>query len=612
MPKINDKKTEVLSYIAAMRTCLDNYPTINSVNSTLNLMDTNTPMSLILSLLDICGVGEEKLLRWLSKMLCGQDVLFSGEKKKVGDKEASKIQRGEGVGFLDIIEEGIKALLLLNIKNMFTCTLNPVIPSDAVEKGITLPLQVIDMFSVLRHAPNSKRGKTMYFDNSYTPNELWKSRDFNCFLWYIINKSNSKEKYKSFWDNRCEKKIRKKIIESNSRDGKFTETFFKEIATNNSYVSEYNSQVITKKGYKTKPKADRTNFYLKKQFISLEYNEFSNISSIPDTITIKLNKDRYATPSDELYYIPYKTVFEFNYDYIYSLKLFDSKTIVGLIINSLLGILNSTGSIIGTTKYTFEQSVIAGKVSQIIRGYVNSPDIVIDDSYFSFSNDEFDELLLEAELKHSNSYKFGEIQGTLSEEDASNIIESINNIGKNEISLEEVQDNISNVFMTAIGVTTATQDQIAVRDRLCFGKNIIFTLIEMSITEIVLQVLSPKVMMLYALNAYFMGDIANGDFSQMNVKNLLKGLSNLISKMVKEIFEYFMKELLKFLLDEIQPLINKMLILMAKERVNYYIKLLQQLLSFSKMYHGINTQHKTFIDNVNYADIETDNVPPQV
>ncbi len=612
MSKINDKKTEVLSYIAAMRTCLDNYPTINSVNSTLNLMDTNTPMSLILSLLDICGVGEEKLLRWLSKMLCGQDVLFSGEKKKVGDKEASKIQRGEGVGFLDIIEEGIKALLLLNIKNMFTCTLNPVIPSDAVEKGITLPLQVIDMFSVLRHAPNSKRGKTMYFDNSYTPNELWKSRDFNCFLWYIINKSNSKEKYKSFWDNRCEKKIRKKIIESNNGDGKFTETFFKEIATNNSYVSEDNSQVITKKGYKTKSKADRTNFYLKKQFISLEYNEFSNISSIPDTITIKLNKDRYATPSDELYYIPYKTVFEFNYDYIYSLKLFDSKTIVGLIINSLLGILNSTGSIIGTTKYTFEQSVIAGKVSQIIRGYVNSPDIVIDDSYFSFSNDEFDELLLEAELKHSNSYKFGEIQGTLSEEDASNIIESINNIGKIERTPEEVQDNISNVFMTAIGVTTATQDQIAVRNRLCFGKNIIFTLIEMSITEIVLQVLSPKVMMLYALNAYFMGDIANGDFSQMNVKNLLKGLSNLISKMVKEIFEYFMKELLKFLLDEIQPLINKMLILMAKERVNYYIKLLQQLLSFSKMYHGINTQHKTFIDNVNYADIVTDTVPPQV
>lgn len=612
MSKINDKKTEVLSYIAAMRTCLDNYPTINSVNSTLNLMDTNTPMSLILSLLDICGVGEEKLLRWLSKMLCGQDVLFSGEKKKVGDKEASKIQRGEGVGFLDIIEEGIKALLLLNVKNMFTCTLNPVIPSDAVEKGITLPLQVIDMFSVLRHAPNSKRGKTMYFDNSYTPNELWKSRDFNCFLWYIINKSSSKEKYKSFWDNRCEKKIRKKIIESNNGDGKFTETFFKEIATNNSYVSEDNSQVITKKGYKTKPKADRTNFYLKKQFISLEYNEFSNISSIPDTITIKLNKDRYATPSDELYYIPYKTVFEFNYDYIYSLKLFDSKTIVGLIINSLLGILNSTGSIIGTTKYTFEQSVIAGKVSQIIRGYVNSPDIVIDDSYFSFSNDEFDELLLEAELKHSNSYKFGEIQGTLSEEDASNIIESINNIGKNEVSLEEVQDNISNVFMTAIGVTTATQDQIAVRDRLCFGKNIIFTLIEMSITEIVLQVLSPKVMMLYALNAYFMGDIANGDFSQMNVKNLLKGLSNLISKMVKEIFEYFMKELLKFLLDEIQPLINKMLILMAKERVNYYIKLLQQLLSFSKMYHGINTQHKTFIDNVNYADITPPQETPQV
>lgn len=613
MSKVLEEKKKTLAYVSAIRTALDNYPKLNSVNSVLNLVDTNTPISLILGLLSVCGVDDIKLLGWLSKMLCGQDVIASNNKKKTPKDKVSNYNSGEARGMLDIIEEGIKALLLLNVKNMFTCSLNPIIPEKVLtgQEGIQVPLQTIDLFSVLRHAPNSNRGKTMYFDNNYTPNEMWKSRDFNCFLWYVINKSTNieSEKYKCFWDNRVRNKIRKECINNNT----FKTNFFSTGATNNTYISKIaNGDILRKDIYKGKYKTDKSKYLQKSQYITVEYKEIDNTSSIPDTINIFLNRDRYTydvfNGGNNIHY--YKTVFEFNYDYIYSLKLFDSKTIVGLIVNSLLGGLKSTGSALMDVKYSFEQSVIAGKISEIIKSVANRPDTVIDDSYFSFSNDEFNELLNEAELKHSESYRFGEIQGSLSEEDASKIIDSINNIGSDSSNLETVQTNIANVFTEVLNATSASQDITEIKHKFGFENHIIFTLLELSITEIVLQVLSPKVMLLYVMNSYFMGDIADGDFKSLNIKNLLKGITNLISQMVKQIFEYFIKELLAFLLQELQPLITAIIILLAKEKINFFIRLLQQLLSLGMSYHhGTNTSGKLFIDKVNYADIAPEAKP---
>ena len=613
MSKLLEEKKKTLAYVSAIRTALDNYPKLNSVNSVLNLVDTNTPISLILGLLHVCGVDEIKLLGWLSKMLCGQDVIAANNKKRETNrkKTASNYNSGEARGALDIIEEGIKALLLLNVKNMFTCSLNPIIPENVLtgSQGIEIPLQTIDIFSVLRHAPNSNRGKTMYFDNEYSPNEMWKSRDFNCFLWYVVNKSTNieSEKYKCVWDNRVRNKVRKKCI----NDSSFKNNFFSSTSINNQYISS--NDTINKGTYKGKSKTDRSKYLQKNQYITVEYNEVSDTSSIPDSIKLYLNRDRYTYDiikgGNNINY--YKTVFEFNYDYIYSLKLFDSKTIVGLIVNSLLGSLNSAGSALMTTKYSFEQSVIAGKISEIIKSLANKPDTVIDDSYFSFSNDEFNELLNEAELKHSNSYRFGEIQGSLSEEDTNKLIESINNIGEGS-NLETVQTNITNVFTQVLSATSASQDEIGVKDKLGFENHIIFKLLQLSITEIVLQVLSPKVMLLYALNAYFMGDITDNDFKSLNIKNLLKGLTNLISQIVKQIFEYFIKELLAFLIQEIQPLIMAIIILLAREKINFIIRLLQQLLSLGRSFHHGSNNGKMFIDKVNYADIVPEANPNNV
>ena len=116
--------------------------------------------------------------------------------------------------------------------------------------------------------------------------------------------------------------------------------------------------------------------------------------------------------------------------------------------------------------------------------------------------------------------------------------------------------------------------------------------------------------MLYAVNSYFMGDAADGDFSKINIKELLKGLTNLIVSIVKQVLEILLKELLSYLLNELKELLNALLRKIILERIEYYLEILQGILNLIKMFYNAFTKGKkadSVIDNVNYADI----VPPE-
>ena len=634
MSKIRDSKTKVLGYISAIRTMLDNYPQPKLSDSMEALLNSNTPFGFLIELLKICGVSEKDLLNWVSKILCGQEVIqtwVDKEKKKNSDKVNKKSKNNKvAQGFLDGIEEVIRVLLLTNVKNMFTCSLNPFIPDEVLKSpngcvinknisfnggsGIKIPLSTIDMFNTLYHSPTSDFGSTLYFDTDYGSNEIWKSTDFNAFLWYVINRGTNvePESYKLIWDNRVRKRkqlssnetLKKNFFNLCNGDGSF-------ISSNEDEVfNEYPNRPTSKKEEKkNKSKIE------KKQYIIVEYNERDNTTiSVPDVLTVYLNADRYVKSIDknENFYLK-KTVFEFNFDYIYSLKLFDSKVIVANVINSLLGIVNSATASVLNGKYSLQQRIISGKVGEIVKELINGEDTVINDCFFSFSNDEYETLLSETELKQFNHYQFGNISGEINSEDSKEIINAINNIG-NAGTLEEVQTNITNVFENVSSVTAAQNQNVEITDKFTFGNNILFGLIKESVVQIVMQVLSPKVVMLFAINSYFMGDITDGDFSKINVQNFLKGLTNLIVSITKQVFDLLIKELIQFLMDEIRPLLILMAEKLLLERVRFYINLLKRLYALLMMFISVFKSNKpiSIIDNVNYADIvPMQNKPPK-
>ncbi len=635
MSKVRDSKAKVLGYISAIRTMLDNYPQPKISNSMESLLNSNTPFGFLIELLKICGVSEKDLLNWVSKILCGQEVIqtwVDKEKKKNGDNITKKSKNNKvAQGFLDGIEEVIRVLLLTNVKNMFTCSLNPFIPNEVLKSpngivsndkitfngsGIKIPLSTIDMFNTLYHAPTSGFGSTLYFDTDYGSNEIWKSTDFNAFLWYVINRGTNvePESYKLIWDNRVRK--RKQL----SSDDNLKKNFFNLKNGDGSFISnekEINYTNIEYPNKSTSKKEDKKNKNKieKKQYIIVEYNERDNTTiSVPDVLTVYLNADRYVKYIDknENFYLK-KTVFEFNFDYIYSLKLFDSKVIVANVINSLLGIVNSATASVLNGKYSLQQRIISGKVGEIVKELINGEDTVINDCFFSFSNDEYETLLNETELKQFNQYQFGNISGEINSEDSKEIINAINNIG-NAGTLEEVQTNIANVFENVASVTAAQNQNVEVTDKFTFGNNILFELIKESVVQIVMQVLSPKVVMLFAINSYFMGDITDGDFSKINIQNFLKGLTNLIVSITKQVFDLLIKELIQFLMSEIRPLLILMAEKLLLERVRFYINLLKRLYALLMMFISVFKSNKpiSIIDNVNYADIvPMQNEPPK-
>lgn len=626
--KLNSEKEKIFGFIAAMRTLLDSYPELQRNNQLLSLLNTKSPLAFLLGLAELIGLSKDDLLKWVSKILCGTEVIISNASEaatNVINSVAKKNEKVENIdnGILDVIEYAVKAILLTNVKNLFTCSINPLIPYDVLKypdgrplkngaKGIKLSIPTIDMFNTLQHAPNSDYGKTLYFDNKMSSNLFWQSTDFNCFMWYVINKGTTldNEGLKHVWDNRV--KYRKKF---NINDT-FRSNFFNEFKGNNTLINEQikegvtNTYIANEKTYNKndfKNKKKNGSYIEKKSYLILEYNENDPSISVPNTLTFYLNADRYTHKIDEInkesIYLP-KTVFEFNYDYIFSLKLFDSKVIVANIINSILGIANSATASLLNVSYNLQQEAIAGKIGQIVKEVMESEDTVINDDFFSFSNDEYETLLNNTDIKYSENYQFGEIYGSFNQNDVNNIVKDLNNIG-NATTLNEQETIIKNIF-TNISATATTNGEVTVSDKFTLGENIIFDLLKESITQIVLQILSPKVMILYAVNSYFMGDVADGDFSKINVKTLLQGLSNLILNIVKQVLDLLLKELLSFLLNELKELLNALLRKILLERIEYYLEILHGILSLIKMFYNVFTKGKkadSIIDNVNYADI---------
>lgn len=630
---LNSTKQEIFGFIAAMRTLLDNYPELQRNDYLLSLLNANSPLAFLLGMAELIGLSKEDLLNWVSKILCGAEAIISNASNAATSAINGVTKRNETAekvdnGILDAIEIAVKSILLTNVKNLFTCSINPLIPYDVLKypnggivnnggQGIKLPIPTIDMFNVLQHTPNSEYGKALYFDNTMPSNSFWQSTDFNCYMWYVINKGTTmdNEGLKHVWDNRV--KYRKKF----NSNVVFKNNFFNIFKGNGTLISTnnpnqknedaytFNEKNNDKNNYKNKKKSG--NYIEKKSYLFLEYNENDPALSVPNTLTLYLNADRYLNRmgyiNGEPIYIP-KTVFEFNYDYIFSLKLFDSKVIVANIINSLLGIANSASASLLNVSYTLQQEAIAGKVGQIVKEVMEAEDTVINDDFFSFSNDQYETLLDETDIKYSDNYQFGEVYGSISQNDIDNITKELNTIG-NAATLNEQETIIKNIF-TNVTATAATNGEVTVSDKFTLGQNIIFDLIKESITQIVLQVLSPKVMMLYAVNSYFMGDAADGDFSKINIKNLLKGLTNLIISIVKQVLDMLLKELLSYLLNELKELLNALLRKIIIERIEYYLEILQGILNLIKMFYNSFTKSKkpeSVIDNVNYADI----VPPE-
>jgi len=540
--KLVDKTKNMLDSIGAIQTLVENFP-MNLIS--FGNMKFSTSFDVLTVLFKILGVDREELIECVTNALCG-----------------SMKETSDGSGFVSQAEEIVKIALETNLINIFNCSTNPIISNNLLDsyeylgtpqsgEGVVFDVSEIDFTGVLNRSPFYENGSKFYFDvEDKTPQDLYKSKDFNAFLWYIINRSDKSQDKERIWDNRYRAAIHGK---GNGED--------KEIIRCTYIDDEY-------------PNNDKIKVHL----CGSEYFKTRELSKKGgDGTPWKLNK----------------TIFEFNHDFLTSIKLYEPKVIISEIVEYLLG----TGNFTANLGFSVNDEIIEGKIQEIIKKVISADDTVISDCYFTFSNDEYNEMLEKSESKRYNMLYTSD--GYVN----TNPDEILNNLTAITTTSELVQDKtvIKNTLNDLI-VKPAQDAYGEVKYGIEYDWQ--FELMRMLVYPFVRPIFTPKVIFLLLLNKKIMGSLEDYDNVDLNliIEDLMGGLFNIIKDIIIKLKDLLVELFLNLILDKLKPLLELFVSRLLLETLRAYKDLLTQLLESCSFGWGAN-KLVGVIDNVNYADI---------
>lgn len=304
------------------------------------------------------------------------------------------------------------------------------------------------------------------------------------------------------------------------------------------------------------------------------------------------DKDKVIKNLMECY--PGLTVFEFNYDYVMSIKLFDAKVLAHSLMESVLNM--NMGLSVGLGMRHQEGTEI---IKEIIKNILKTDDSEINDCYYTFDNTKYDSLLRKAEEKRARQERFGNVTHE------TGLFDSVNDI-LNEYDANAELHKQADVLHRAITQAAVTVSEgVPDTDKFDVEFNFIFDLIEALITAIVNGILSPKLLMLLEVNQKIMG----GTWEKFTMKDLLEALRVIITAIVKEIRDMVIQELLKLVLKALEPIIQMLASILLREQLeNYADAILEIIRNCPLIWFRFSHKYEdTKLDTVDYADIDASN-----
>ena len=291
-----------------------------------------------------------------------------------------------------------------------------------------------------------------------------------------------------------------------------------------------------------------------------------------------------------------KTLFEFNVDFITSLQIFDTKTFVAKLLDSLTGLLSFD------LHLSFQQQVVQEEVKNMIKMITETDDVVVSDCFFTFSNADYDAMsrkaeLIKAGIPTDNGNPLSDVQFNTEE-----LLSKLNELDKAATQSGGTQTIIENTFkelskeITEGYKTHKTSNVDAGAQLNTKDQNLIELLLNHLAYTIVMTILSPKVYILLLINFKIIGRETNFD-----LKGFLSQYEQLIADLVRmirdQLLDYFVKRLLAIIKDLAAEITVKLNI----EQARYYTDLLRKLFDCWQLYKGGDEDWN--MDKVDYADI---------
>lgn len=276
------------------------------------------------------------------------------------------------------------------------------------------------------------------------------------------------------------------------------------------------------------------------------------------------------------------TIYEFNYDLIMGMKLFDARSIVSALFDTLQNA--SLGLSVGLEERHQEST---DTIKEIIKNIINTDDSTVNDCYHTFSNERYNMLLSNTANKRLNrTDKFYDAKQILSA-----------SLSGDTVNEEEVLHRA--ITQAKVTVTEGSDGS----DEYGIANNFIFSLLNNLITAIVQSLLSPKLLMVIVVNQSMMG---GGKWEKFNFSNLFKALQDIIVGIVKEVKDLIIDKLWKLVAIRLDPLITITSDEIVKEQLDSYADVLREIMKYAPyVFHFIGGQRQdTKIDDVDYADID--------
>ena len=297
-----------------------------------------------------------------------------------------------------------------------------------------------------------------------------------------------------------------------------------------------------------------------------------------------------------------RSIYKFNSDYLKSIKLFNWKTIIMNMLYELNGI-----SPIPQIRHNISLSdeIIDAKLSTLILNTIAVDDMEVDDSYYTFSNEDYSEALKRMELKKYGAKPYITAAGAAIQNPSGTAIDVMNSLATAS-TLNEVTTTITRGAYAVEGTSGSTGiTKTTLSVDLGLESNFIYEILMAIVKPFVRALLSPQVMLLFCINLDVMGlinlkDLGRGDIDMVN-DFIFRKISGIIKKLIVQIKDEIVRYLLEVVFKEIKKLVEEVGILILLEQLNDYIRLLNQIMECIRKFGIGTTVHG--IDEVNYADI---------
>lgn len=435
---------------------------------------------------------------------------------------------------------------------------------------------------------------------AFTAEGLYKTDDMNAFIWYVANRGDNYDERTGPADSSLNV-----IYEYNKMawDSRRINARVKE--TSRSTANDWNYWLTSRQAY------DNTNpgIHLKKDTENPVRSLYPILQMEPseswgdlEHLVVTFPAQRYLTNKTLLGVPITRTIYKFNADYLRSIKIFNWKTIIMNLLYELNGI-----SPIPDIQFNLSLSdeIIDARLSTLILDTITADDKEVDDSYYSFSNEDYAEALKRMEIRKYGAKPYNTASSSAIQNDPDAPLDVMNSVST-AATLNEIQTTITRGVYSVAGTSGSTGiTKTTLSASLAIESNFIYELLFAIVKPFIRALLSPQIMLLFCINLDVMGLINLEDIGKRDMDLvadfIFRKLSAIIKKLIIQIKDAIVLYLLEIVKKEIKKLIDEIIILILLEQLNDYIRLLNQIMECIRLFSIGKTI--TGIDDVNYADI---------